>query len=57
VHLKAFCRETDYFNMEEIDGLFARRRGAQIWYLLNFVLWWQRYIKREIIQPHETTTP
>lgn len=41
--LRTFCRETDYLDFAAIEQLFAQRRFEQIWYLLNFALWWRHY--------------
>ena len=40
-----FCDETDFFNKSEIIKLINNGRGFQIWYILNFVLWWKEFIK------------
>jgi asparagine synthase (glutamine-hydrolysing) len=42
--LRQFARETDYFDPQEVEELIRRRRVTQLWYLYNFVLWWQCYI-------------
>lgn len=42
--LDDFCRQTDYLDRDGVERLFAQRRGGQIWYLLNFALWWKHYI-------------
>ena len=43
--LLEFCDQTDFLNKKEVNKLFYNDRGVQIWYLLNFVLWWKKYIK------------
>jgi asparagine synthase (glutamine-hydrolysing) len=43
--LITFCNETDFLDKKEVLKLFENGRGAQIWYLLNFALWWKEYIK------------
>jgi asparagine synthase (glutamine-hydrolysing) len=43
--LAEFCSETNYLNRAAVDRLFERKRGPQLWYLLNFALWWKHYIK------------
>jgi asparagine synthase (glutamine-hydrolysing) len=40
--LDTFCRETDMFDREAIDGLFASH-SAGLWPLLNLALWWKQY--------------
>lgn len=42
--LKTFSIETDFFDPGAVDDLFERGQTVQVWYLLNFVLWWQEYI-------------
>jgi asparagine synthase (glutamine-hydrolysing) len=43
--LEEFCDETDYFDKEEVFKLLASGKGSHIWYILNFALWWNHYIK------------
>lgn len=40
-----FCDNTDFLNKKEVINLIKKERGAQVWYLLNFALWWKEYIK------------
>jgi len=40
-----FCHRTDFFNESEVMRLFDQTRGTQVWYLLNFALWWKEYIR------------
>ena len=42
--LRAFCAETDFFDAAYVERLLARNRGPQCWYLMNFALWWRRFI-------------
>lgn len=42
--LDTFCEQTDYLDHNEVESLFDRRRGPEIWYLLNFALWWKEFI-------------
>ena len=43
--LISFCDETDFFDKNEILKLLNKGNGRQIWFILNFVLWWKEYIK------------
>ncbi|MFH1983056.1 MAG: asparagine synthase (glutamine-hydrolyzing) [Pseudomonadota bacterium] len=43
--LMRFCRETDFICKSAISDLVVRKRGPQLWYLLNFALWWREYIR------------
>jgi len=43
--IKKFCDRTDFFNYEEIKKIFARNEAQKIWYILNFVLWWNKFIE------------
>ncbi|MBD3182584.1 asparagine synthase (glutamine-hydrolyzing) [Candidatus Poribacteria bacterium] len=43
--LNNFTRRTDYFNPEYIEMMLARQRGAKLWYVLNFALWYERWIE------------
>lgn len=42
--LDVFCQTTDFFDRAAVAKLFEQKRGPQIWYLLNFALWWKEYI-------------
>lgn len=44
--LGEFCQRTDYFDYQEVMKLFERRESSLIWYILNFALWHNEYIKR-----------
>ena len=44
--LDRFCRETGYFDRREVFRLIDAGSGPQIWYLLNFALWWRAYVAR-----------
>jgi len=42
--LERFTAETDFFDTGAVARVLAEKRGPQGWYLLNFALWWQRYV-------------
>jgi asparagine synthase (glutamine-hydrolysing) len=42
--LDTFCRETDLLDPVAVQGLFERRSGPDLWYLLNLALWWKEYV-------------
>jgi asparagine synthase (glutamine-hydrolysing) len=42
--LAIFCENTQFLNTMKVMDLFERGRGTQLWYLLNFSLWWREYI-------------
>ena len=42
--LEMFCKKTDFFNPVEVSRFVNEKRGAEVWYLLNFALWWKEYI-------------
>ena len=44
--LDEFCQRTDYFDYQEVMKLFELRESSLIWYILNFALWHNEYIKR-----------
>jgi len=46
MELNEVCKQTDYFDKKEVDYLISSRRGSQLWYLLNFALWWKAYIQQ-----------
>ncbi len=43
--LEEFCDETDFFDKDEVMRLFDDGRGSEAWYLLNFALWWKRFVR------------
>ncbi len=45
--LLEFCKRTDFFDRAAVSSLIQGRRASQVWYLLNFVLWWKYYIASE----------
>ena len=45
--LNDFCNKTDFFDKEAIDELLKSGNGPQIWYIYNFVLWWNKYIENK----------
>ncbi len=42
--LDSFCEQTDFFDRKEVDRLIESGQGSQVWYLLNFALWWKEYV-------------
>jgi asparagine synthase (glutamine-hydrolysing) len=43
--LNDFCDKTDFLERSEVMKLIDEGQGPQVWYLLNFALWWKEYIK------------
>jgi asparagine synthase (glutamine-hydrolysing) len=42
--MKDFCHRTDFLDSEEVEHVINQGRGREVWYLLNFALWWKEYI-------------
>ncbi|OGN55966.1 MAG: asparagine synthase (glutamine-hydrolyzing) [Chlamydiae bacterium RIFCSPHIGHO2_12_FULL_44_59] len=42
--LEFFCKETDFFNRDEVMSYFDRGYAAHCWYLFNLALWWKQFI-------------
>ena len=42
--LAEFCKETDFLSYTAVGQLFERGHGGEVWYLLNFALWWKEYL-------------
>lgn len=42
--LEEFCGKTDFLDRDEVFRHIERGNGPQVWYLLNFALWWKEYI-------------
>ena len=51
--LKAFCEKTDFFDSSAINSLLKSGSARQIWYLLNFALWWEEYIRDNINEKND----
>jgi asparagine synthase (glutamine-hydrolysing) len=41
--LEDFCLQTDFIDRKEVMRLADTRRAREIWYLLNFALWWKEF--------------
>jgi asparagine synthase (glutamine-hydrolysing) len=39
--LESFCKETDYLDIQQVRQLFEHHQSLNIWYLLNFAMWWK----------------
>jgi asparagine synthase (glutamine-hydrolysing) len=42
--LTTFCEQTDFLDRGEVMRYVDARRGPEVWYLLNFALWWKEYV-------------
>jgi len=42
--LESFCKETDYLDIQQVRLLFGQHQSLNIWYLLNFAMWWKEFI-------------
>jgi asparagine synthase (glutamine-hydrolysing) len=42
--LESLCKEADFLDVREVRRLFEHHEGEKIWYLLNFALWWKKFI-------------
>ena len=54
--LREFCERTDFFDRNAVMSLIRERRAKQVWYMLNFVLWWKHYIASEPLELPEGLT-
>jgi asparagine synthase (glutamine-hydrolysing) len=43
--LDVFCKRTDFLDPTQVKRLIASGSGPQVWYLLNFALWWKEYLQ------------
>jgi asparagine synthase (glutamine-hydrolysing) len=43
--LSDFCDSTDYLSRQEVMRFIDEGRGPEVWYLLNFALWWKEYLE------------
>ncbi len=44
LELGEFCDKTDFLDKEEVFRYIDNGNGPQVWYLLNFALWWKEYV-------------
>ncbi len=42
--LNDFCDKTDFLDRDVVMEHMDRGRGAKVWYLLNFALWWKEFV-------------
>ncbi len=42
--LRTFCAETDFFDPDGVDKVIKNGPAKQVWYLLNFAMWWNEFI-------------
>jgi asparagine synthase (glutamine-hydrolysing) len=42
--LRSFCDQTDFLDGDEVMRYLDAKRGPEVWYLLNFALWWKEYV-------------
>lgn len=47
-----FTGRTDYFDKKEIQFLLNEGNANKIWYILNFVLWYECWIEKQSIEIH-----
>jgi asparagine synthase (glutamine-hydrolysing) len=42
--LGAFCDHTDFLDRGEVMRYVDAKQGPEVWYLLNFALWWKEFV-------------
>lgn len=42
--LDAFCGQTDFLDRDEVMRYVDAKQGPEVWYLLNFALWWKEFV-------------
>jgi asparagine synthase (glutamine-hydrolysing) len=45
--MTAFCDRTDFLDCGQVMNLIDNNRGVEVWFLLNFALWWKKFIACE----------
>jgi asparagine synthase (glutamine-hydrolysing) len=45
-----FTERTDYFDKKEIQFILKERNASKIWYILNFVLWYECWIEKQSLK-------
>jgi asparagine synthase (glutamine-hydrolysing) len=43
--LKDFCQKTDFLDYGAVENLMDRGMGTQVWFLLNFAMWWKEFVE------------
>jgi len=43
--VRDFTKRVDFFDPEYVETFFSTKPRVSVWYLLNFVLWYERWIK------------
>ena len=43
--LAEFCDKTDFLHRSAVMQLIQEGRGRNVWFLLNFALWWKKFIE------------
>lgn len=44
--MEKFCNQTDFLDKKEVVRMIESGNGPQVWYLLNFAMWWNFYVKK-----------
>ncbi len=44
LELDAFTQQTDFLDRAEVMRYLDEQRGPEVWYLLNFALWWKEFV-------------
>ena len=42
--LDDFCAKTDFLDFAGVDQIIKNGTANEVWYLLNFAMWWNQYI-------------
>ena len=43
--LSDFCDQTDFLDRSAVMKLMQSGQGRDVWFLLNFALWWKEFIE------------
>ena len=44
--LEDFCAKTDFLDFKGVEHILKQGSANQVWYLLNFAMWWNEYIDK-----------
>jgi asparagine synthase (glutamine-hydrolysing) len=44
--LNTFCQESDFLDPKGVEQILKSGSANQVWYLLNFALWWNEFIRK-----------
>ena len=44
--LTKFSNHTKFFDRATIEKMLIKARGSELWFLLNFVMWYEKWVEK-----------